>query len=338
MRAAVCFAANDLRVVDRPLPPLETGDALVTVDAAGICGTDVRILQGKKTRGVAFPRILGHEVAGRWQQEGTERSVAVLPTITCGECWACAAGREHLCLRRASLGYAHDGGFAQSLRVPAQAVQRNVLPLPAGMPALVGALVEPLACCLLAQRMLEPFLEDLLLVLGAGPMGLLHLLLARKRGLRVLVSEPRAERRARAEALGAEAVFAAPGESLRELILAHTDGRLPAAVLVATASPEALAASLFLARRGGAVHLFAGYDDEAPLDMRRVHNDDIRVLGHSGYDLQDAHEAVRLLAQGKVDAQALITHRFPLAQIHEALETVTAKKGCKVLIEPQVGL
>jgi L-iditol 2-dehydrogenase len=224
------------------------------------------------------------------------------------------------------------------MRVPAQAVRRNLLPLPPGMPAAAGALVEPLACCLLAQRMLAPFLEDLLLILGAGPMGLLHLLLARQRGLRVLVSEPRPERRARAEALGAEAVFAAPGASLRELILAHTDGRLPTAVLVATPSSEALGTSLYLARRGGAVHLFAGYDDEAPLDMRRVHNDDIRVMGHSGYDLQDAHEAVRLLAQRAVDGQALITHRFPLAQIHEALETVTAKKGFKVLIEPQAGL
>lgn len=331
---AECVAPNDMRVVERQPPPMEPGDALLRVEAAGICGTDVRILRGKKTRGVRLPRVLGHEVAGRLESSG--KPVVVLPTVTCGRCWACRAGREHLCEQRLSFGYAHDGGFAQLMRVPAVAFETgSVLPMPPGLPATAGAMVEPVACCLLAHRMLGPDLESPVLILGAGPIGLLHLLLARRRGLQVLVSEPRAARRERALALGASAALDPSRETLQDSLLEQTGGEPPRAVILATASPDALTASLLLVRRGGAIHLFSGYDDPALLDVRRVHNDDVRIVGHSGYDLQDARQAMQLIASGDLSPQGLISHRFPLARIADAFDVAESRSGFKVLVEPQ---
>jgi len=334
-QAAVCFAVNDVRVVDHPLPSLAPGDAVVRVQAAGICGTDVRIVQGKKTRGVVLPRVLGHEIAGWLQDESPEARVAVLPTITCGVCWACTAGREHLCEQRSSFGYAQDGGFAELLHVPALARARgSLLPLPAGVSPAAGALVEPLACCLLAHRLLGVEGGGPLLILGGGPMGLLHLMLARHRGSTVIVSDPRAARRDRALALGAAGVVEPRIAPLRDQVLEQTGGQLPPRVVVATASLDALQASLMAVRRGGVIHLFAGYDDPAPLEVRRLHNDDVRVVGSSGYDAQDAREALRLIASGAVPVETLVSHRFPLARIHQAMDTVAAKSGFKVLVEP----
>ncbi len=335
MRAAVCFAVNDLRVVDHPLTPLAPGDAVVRVEAAGICGTDLRVVQGNKTRGVVLPRVLGHEIAGRLLDGNDELTVAVLPTITCGACWACTAGREHLCEQRSSFGYAHDGGFAELLRVPAAARTRgNLLPLPPGVSPAAGAMVEPLACCLLAHRLLGIEGEGPLLILGSGPMGLLHLLLARHRGIPVIVSDPRAARRQRALALGAAGVVEPRLAPLRGQVLEQTGGQLPPRVVVATASPDALQASLLAVRRGGAIHLFAGYDDPAPLEVGRIHNDDVRVVGSSGYDAQDAQEALRLIACGAIPVDTLVSHRFPLARIQEAMDTVVARSGFKVVVEP----
>ncbi len=332
--AAVCFAVNDIRLVDRPPPILAPGDALVLVDAAGICGTDLRIWQGRKTRGVALPRVLGHEIAGRLQDGATETPVIVLPTITCGSCGVCRAGREHLCEQRSSLGYALDGGFAQLLQVPARARARNVLRRPAGVSPSAGAMVEPLACCLLAQRLLGPRLDTPLLLLGAGPIGLLHLLLARRRGIEVIISEPHAARRERALALGAAMALDPQVAPLQEQVRAR-GGDLPVTVIITTPSADALATSLVTVRRGGAVHLFAGYDDPAPLDVRRVHNDDIAILGHSGYDLPDATAALELIASGAIDVTGLISHRFPLARITQALGVAEAKSGLKAQVEPQ---
>ncbi len=335
--AAECVAPNDMRIVERPVPPLEPGDELLRVEAAGICGTDVRIFRGRKTRGVKLPRVLGHEIAGRLDSAG--KPVVVLPTVVCGGCWACRAGQEHLCEQRLSFGYAYDGGFAQLMRVPALAFQTgSVLPMPPGLSAAAGAMVEPVACCLLAHRLLGPDLESPVLIAGAGPMGLLHLLLARRHGLRVLVSEPRAARRERALALGAAASLDPIRETLRDQFFEQTGGEPPHAVIVATASPDALAASLQLVRRGGAIHLFSGYDEPALLDMRRVHNDEVRVVGHSGYDQQDARQALQLIASGDLDPEALISHRFPLARIADALEVAESRSGFKVLVEPQAGV
>ena len=342
MKAAILTAPNEIALSVAPDPVLGDGDVLIRVRAATICGTDIRIWRGRKKAGVRYPSILGHEFAGEVVDTGGHDSlqvgdrVGLCPFIGCGQCRLCKTGHENLCAQGTAVGYQIDGAFAELIRIPAQAVTAgNIRHLPEGMGFDEAALVEPLACVLNGQNKLDLHSGDSVVVLGAGPIGLLHVLLARQRGAgRIISSDPNAHRREAALAAGADAVIDPMSEDVKARVLAETGGHGADVVICAIGVPALARQATDLAAMGGRVSLFAGFSkgETAEMDVNAIHYNEIIVTGAFGLSRKDYDQAFDMIASGQLDAKSLITHQYPLDDILAALGTAESGAAIKVAL------
>ncbi|HSW44074.1 MAG TPA: alcohol dehydrogenase catalytic domain-containing protein [Phycisphaerae bacterium] len=332
-----------LRFVPRPVPC--DGEVLVRVHTAAICGTDVKIVTGRKTREVRRGVPIGHEYTGTVAAIGPGvegysigQRVAVCVVVSCGECVYCQADRENLCETRITLGYATDGCFADYMLIPKRAVRRgNLFALPETVSLEHGPLIEPLACCINGQRELGlPLLDGparqrgsaSLVIFGAGPIGLLHLMLARtyqEPAVRpITVVEPQPHRREFASKLGADRVCS-PDEfdAADEYDLA----------VLAVGVPELVPAALKSVVKCGRISLFAGFPvgSSVSIDPNAIHYKQIRVYGASESRRSDFAEALNLIAAGRLDPSPIITHRFSLEQYEEAFRVAADGSALKVV-------
>lgn len=342
MRAAVLTAPNQMALGEAKDPDPGPGEIVLRVKAATICGTDIRILRGRKTAGVRYPSIIGHEFSGEIAAIGTGVTlpvgarVCVCPAIPCGRCAQCLRGRENLCPDLQAIGYQIDGAFADYIRIPARAVEMgNVHILPPSMTHAEAALAEPLACVLNGQNKVDVRQGDSVVVLGAGPIGLLHVKLARLRGAaRVIVSEPSASRRAAALAAGADVVLDPADGDLRARVRAETRGLGTDVVICAIGIPALAAQAIGLAGLGGRISLFAGFtkSETGQIDINAVHYDELRVTGAFGLSRRDYEDALRMIAGGRIDARSLVTHQFGLAEVDAAFAMAEGGSAVKVAI------
>jgi len=347
MRALVFEGPGRLRLAQVPTPSPGPGEVLVRIHYAALCGTDLRIVAGTKTRDVRRGHPIGHEAAGTVAALGAgvtgytvgER-VGVCVVVSCGRCPYCQADRENLCETRITLGYQTDGAFADYMLIPERAVRRgNLFKLPPTVPLEIAPLIEPMACCLNGQhemglhereaRPLEPE-GGSLVIFGAGPIGLLHLILARAgKGSavrHVTVVEPRTERRACARRFGADAVCAPEAFDAVDAF---------DAAILAVGVPELVPAALRAVRKCGRVSLFAGFPvgNTARVDPNIVHYKQIRIFGASESRRRDYAEALDHVATGSVDPAPLITHRYRLEDYEAAFRTAAAGEALKVLFD-----
>jgi L-iditol 2-dehydrogenase len=343
MKAAVLQAPNQLRLTDVATPEAGAGELILRVRAATVCGTDLRILTGRKTKGVRFPSVIGHEFAGEVVQAGagvtqfkTGDRVCMDPVIPCRACAYCKSGRENVCVNRQAMGYEFDGAFAEYIRIPAIALQSgNVFRMPDGMSFEAAALAEPLACCVNGQRNAGVQLGDSVVILGAGPIGLMHAALARAAGARqVIVSEPNAARRKAASERGVDHVCDPTSTKLEEFVKALTDGLGADVVILAIGVPQLANEALTLVRRGGRVNLFAGFSagDTSVIDVNLIHYGEIVVTGASALSRRDYELALNMLATGQIDAGSLITHRYEVAESLAAFDEAGSGRALKVAI------
>ena len=212
MLAAVFQRPGQMEVTEIDTPDIGADEVLVKVGANTICGTDVRIFRGEKTKGIHPPTILGHEMAGHVYQVGKQvrgyevgAPVAIAPVIACQRCFYCQNGMENVCPNQKILGYDVKGGLSEYVRIPADAIAAgNLFVVQNDLPSEYLALAEPLACCVNGHHRSQIRLNSSVLIMGSGPIGLFHLQLALLAGARiVIVSEPSAPRRAVASAFGA---------------------------------------------------------------------------------------------------------------------------------------
>lgn len=340
MRAAVLNAPNEMSLTEAPDPSPAKGDLVLRVKAATICGTDIRILRGRKTAGVRYPSIIGHEFSGEvvdgFGPYEPGMRVGVCPAIPCGHCPQCIRGRENLCPNAEAIGYQIDGAFAEYIRIPARAVDLgNVHILPDGIGFAEAALVEPLACVLNGQNKVSVAQGDTVVVLGAGPIGTLHVKVARLRGAaRVIVSEPNAARRAAAVAAGADVGIDPMNEDLRARVREETHGLGADVVICAIGIPALAAQAIGLAGYGGRVSLFAGFSkgEQAQLDVNAIHYDELRVVGAFGLSRLDYETALHIVADRRIDTRDMITHRYSLGQVDEAFAQAESGGAMKVAI------
>jgi L-iditol 2-dehydrogenase len=342
MKAAVLTAPNEiaLRIADDPLPA--PGDVVIRVRAATICGTDIRIYRGRKTAGIRYPSVLGHEFAGEIVEPGGHAGLAagdrvgLCPAIACGRCDLCKAGRENLCTQGMAVGYEIDGAFAELIRIPARAVEAgNLRRLPETMSFEQAALVEPLACVLNGQNLVGLGSADAVVVLGAGPIGLLQVRLARLRGAaRIIASEPNARRREAALAAGADAVIDPAGEDVVARVMAETGGRGADVVICAIGIPALARLATDIAAFGGRISLFAGFSrgETAEMDVNAIHYREITVTGAFGLSRRDYDRAFDMVAAGRLDLGGMVTHRFALQDVAEAFATAESGAAIKVVI------
>lgn len=345
MPAAVFYAPQDIRYEQVDVPTIADGEVLVRVRAAGICGTDVRIMKGGKK--VAAPIIIGHELAGEVAAVGAGVEdvkvgdrVTVEPVIPCGKCALCLMGRRNICLTRPTIGYEYDGAFAEYVRIPENAVRAgNIIRLPDNISFEEAAIAEPLAACVNGIDRGNIQLGDTVLVLGAGPIGLVHLQLSRASGAtHVYVSEPNEQRRQTALEFGADGVIDPLNEDLVAKVKGWTNGLGADVVIVASGVPAAMEAGMRAVRKGGTFNIFAGSPPNSSFacDPNLVHYSELIVTGSSGHTAAHMKRAIDLIASGVLDAKRLITHRFELAQIGEALGARQALEGLKhVVVMPE---
>ena len=343
MNAAVLHGIDDLSLTRVPVPEPGPGEVLLKVEANTICGTDLRIVSGAKTAGVRPGVILGHEFAGRVAAvgEGVEGvDVGMQATcsivLSCGRCLQCLAGREHLCENLRLFGYEIDGGLAEYLLVPREAMERgNLVLAPRELEPTALALAEPVSCCLNGARQFRVGPGEAVVVLGTGPIGLLHVALAKLAGATRIVAVGRPGRLDPALALGATHALASQGEKLTREILDATGGGADVAI-VAVGDPALANQALEVAAIGGRVNYFAGFPkgSTAVMEPNIVHYRELQVTGGSNARRADVRRAVELLSSGALNVDSLVTHRFPLTQIDAAIAAVRERAGLKVAVVP----
>jgi L-iditol 2-dehydrogenase len=353
MRAVVYRGINDMRVETVPVPEIGTGELLIKVATCGICGTDLKkIHMGSHSA----PRIFGHEMAGTVVQvgdgvEGYEIGDRVMTFhhVPCGECYYCRKGTPSQCplylKTGVTAGFAPSGGgFAEYIRVMDFVVQKGgVVHIPNGVPFEQAAFIEPLNTVLKGVKLLNLQPDDTVLVIGQGPIGLMHAALAKRTGARVLTSDLFPERHAIAARFGlSDPIFAAT-ENVVDRVKAQTEGRGADAVILAVGGNALIKTAMDAARYGGKVMLFAQTQHgEATFDPAAVCVDEKTLLGSYSSSFPILDEVCDIVLNGYrngFNLTQLISHRFPIEQAVEAIEIASHPQpgSMKIMIEPDPG-
>ena len=353
MRAVVYRGINDMRVETVPVPEIGAGELLIKVATCGICGTDLKkIHMGSHSA----PRIFGHEMAGTVVQVGegvtkfaVGERVMTFHHVPCGECYYCRKNTPAQCplylKTGVTAGFAPSGGgFAEYIRVFDFVVAGGgVVHVPEDIPFEQAAFIEPLNTVLKGQKLLKLAPDDTVLVIGQGPIGLMHAALAHRTGARVLTSDLFPERHAIAARFGLKEPINAGTENVVERVFAATEGRGADAVVLAVGGNALIKTAMDACRPGGKVMLFAQTQHgEVTIDPAAVCVDEKTLLGSYSSSFPILDEVTSLVLDGYrngFDLTQLISHRFQMEQAVEAIEIASHPQGSsmKIMIEPVLG-
>ena len=348
MQAGVYREKGIVRVEEVPVPQVSDGEILVKVAACGICGTDIKkIFQ----RYVEPPQILGHELAGtvvaigrgvsKWKLGDRVMSFHHIP---CGHCFYCQNRLFSQCQQYKTTGLTggytpNGGGFAQYVKAMPWVAERGVVALPDNVTFDEATFIEPINTIVKAVQKARIAAGETVLIAGCGPIGLQLLMVANLSGAKLYTSDPMAVRRAKSLTLGAVESFDPSNGKLVEEIRARTGGRGADAVLVAVAHPSVVTDALAVARPGGRILLFAANDPVTRIEFpaAAVGIDEKEILGSYSAAVDIQESAAALVLQKKLPVMDIVTHRFPLARIQEALELAAhpTEESLKILIEHQ---
>jgi L-iditol 2-dehydrogenase len=344
VKVARFHSPGDIRIEEAAEPVPGPGDVKIRVRNCSTCGTDVKISKHGHHH-IRPPRVMGHEIAGEiaevgdgvtgWRQGDRVQVIAAIP---CGRCEECRRGRMTVCPNQESMGYHYDGGFAEYTVVPAKVLAVDGLNrIPDGLGFAEASVAEPLACVLNGQELARVGEGDDVVIIGAGPIGCLHVRLARSRGAaRVFLADLNTDRLAMsAERVGPDAAI--HGSDLVDQVLKLTDGRGADVVITAAASGAAQEQALQMAARQGRISFFGGLPKDNPViacDSNLVHYRELTIVGANGSSPQHNKRALELIASGAVPVADLITDRLPLSQVLEGIDIVGRGTAIKVTIEP----
>ena len=348
MQAGVYREKGIVRVEEVPVPQVSDGEILVKVAACGICGTDIKkIFQ----RYVEPPQILGHELAGtvvaigrgvsKWKLGDRVMSFHHIP---CGHCFYCQNRLFSQCQQYKTTGLTggytpNGGGFAQYVKAMPWVAERGVVALPDNVTFDEATFIEPINTIVKAVQKARIAAGETVLIAGCGPIGLQLLMVANLSGAKLYTSDPMAVRRAKSLTLGAVESFDPSNGKLVEEIRARTGGRGADAVLVAVAHPSVVTDALAVARPGGRILLFAANDPVTRIEFpaAAVGIDEKEILGSYSAAVDIQESAAALVLQKKLPVMDIVTHRFQLARIQEALELAAhpTEESLKILIEHQ---
>ncbi len=349
MKAATYTQHGAFAVLDLPQPIIGSGDLLARVLASSICGTDLRIMRNGHRKLQPGQRIvLGHEFAAEVVQQGEGNMpfpvgtrIGVAPNIGCGHCECCIRGLSNMCPDYTAFGITFDGAHAEYVRIPREALaQGNVLALPDTISPIEASLIEPLSCAVNGNRAARITLGDVVVIYGAGPIGLIHVMLARLTGAgKVIVADMQPQRLEHALAAGADQVID-PAKTPVPAEVAHITRQRGADVAitacsVATVQQEALT----LLAPYGRVCLFGGLPAEqtpVPLDTNLIHYKNLLVTGVTGGFPMDFRLALSLLAGKRIDVRPLISQVFPTAEMAAAFDIAGTGSTMKVVIAQEV--
>ncbi|MCR4403651.1 MAG: alcohol dehydrogenase catalytic domain-containing protein [Firmicutes bacterium] len=334
MRCQVLYGPRDLRLENRPEPVLGDRDVLIRVHTVGLCGSDFHRYMGH--RQIPGPLVLGHEFSGNVACVG--RSVTkfkpgdratVQPNFGCGECDMCRAGRENLCQERLGLSVNIDGCFADYVAVP----EGYAWHIPQGLSYEQAAIAEPLAVAVRAVKRARVAPGDTVAILGAGPVGLLTLQVAKASGAFTVVADVMAWKLELARRLGADAAISGSRQDLLAALEEATRQRGASVVIETAGVPSTVEAALQLVAPGGRVILVGLAQTAAEVVPSRIVSNEVDVLGSYIYTHDEFGTALTLVERKIVDVDAIVSHRLPFDRLTEAFSILERGEGCKVLIE-----
>ncbi len=345
MRAVIYHAPGDIRIEDIPVPECGEGELLVKIDACAVCGTDLKSFKHGNPR-IKAPLVMGHEFTGLVDKVGAKvdgfdvgERVVMATSVSCGSCYYCGRGWKNLCADVAPMGFSYPGGMAEYVAIPARAVQNgHVVKTPAGMKAEHAALAEPVSCAVNSLQQCDIQDGDTVAVLGAGPMGLMNVCVARGLGAsKIILSEINPDRLAQAEGFGCDILVNPAKQDLVKTILEATGGLGVDVVIVAAPAAQPQEIAVNLVRKRGTVCLFASLPVGAnilSLDSRKIHYGELRVVGTSDSTPDHVRTAVDLLASGKIPGDKLASHVLGLDGIFEAYDLMVSGKALRVVLRP----
>src|SRR6184192_3666187 len=345
MRAGVYREKGIVRVEEVPVPEVGDGEVLIKVASCGVCGTDIKKIFHAY---LPPPQILGHELAGtvvavgrgvaKWKLGDRVMSFHHVP---CGNCFYCERRLFSQCKQYKATGLTggftpNGGGFAEYVKAMPWVAERGIIGLPDNVSFEEATFIEPINTILKAVQKARVTAGETVLVIGCGPIGLQLLMVAKLPGPKLYTSDPMAVRRAKSLTLGAVESFDPSGGKLVEEIKVRTEGRGADAVLVAVAHPAVVVEALAAARPGGRVLLFAANDPVTKIEFpaSAIGIDEKEILGSysAAVDIQEG--AAELVLKKKLPVMEIVTHRFPLKSIQQALELAArpTAESLKVLI------
>lgn len=347
MKAAVYLGGpQNIAVQEVPKPEIQEGEALLKIGACNICGVDLRTYRyGDKK--IEPPRILGHELSGtvvelKHPDAGVNVGdrVIMYVVLPCGTCVYCKKGRANLCETRTTIAYQHDGAFAEYMRVPKQAVEnRHLIRIPDQVSFEEAALTEPLGCVINAHGRLNIGIKDTVVVIGAGPIGLLHGVVSKIEGANhVCLMDVSGQRLKLAEQFAFDSYVQVTDEGTHiKTAQALNDGLGPDVVIVACAAAQAQIDALEMAGKMARIEFFGGLPKSNPianLNTNLIHYRELVVSGSFSSKMEDFTAALRLIASGMLPSDKIITHRVALANFLEAFEYIQSGQAIKVSIQP----
>jgi L-iditol 2-dehydrogenase len=345
MRAGVYRDKGIVRVEEVPVPEVGQREVLIKVAACGICGTDIKKIY---QRYVEPPQILGHELAGTVVAVGPGVTkfhpgdrVMSFHHIPCGQCFYCHQRLFSQCKQYKTTGLTagftpNGGGFAQYVKAMPWVAERGIITLPGNVSFEEATFIEPINTIVKAVQKARVAKDETVLIAGCGPIGLQLLMVASLEGARIYTSDPIPQRRAKSLALGAVESFDPTNGKLVDEIKARTEGRGADAVLVAVAHPSVVVDALAAARPGGRVLLFAANDPVTRIEFpaAAVGIDEKEILGSYSAAVDIQEEAAALVLLKKLPVRDIVTHRFPLEKIQQALDLAAkpTAESLKILV------
>lgn len=343
MKALQFYGKNDYALTEVKKPEIGPGEILLKVKAAAICGSDLRMIQnGYRDVSRENPRIYGHEISGIIESVGSQvkgyrpgMAVAVAPNMGCGRCDACVSGNTHLCREYRAFGINMDGGFAEYVAIPQEAVlQGNVVEIDVdgGMTFEKAAVLEPLSCVYngFEQVGIKPC--DTVLIIGAGPIGLMHGMLAKMAGAaKVMITDLNENRVALCKKI--EPFFTTyAGEDLKGFVMEQTHGEGVSVCITACPSPRAQAQALELLAVNGRVNFFGGLPagcSQVTIDTNLIHYKQLILTGSCRASLTQYRKCMKLVTEGILDLNPIVSATYPLEQYEEALTAAKEGKNLK---------
>lgn len=344
MKAAVFTNVGKIEIkeIEKPVP--QKGEVLVRIKACALCTWEQRIFKGVSR--VPFPYIGGHEISGVIEEIGENvdeqrwkvgQKVAIRILRSCGECHYCRTGANNLCEmigkegEELRLPYPGLGGLSEYLVVP----PTKLFKLANDIPFEIGALSEPLACVIHSVERANIELGDDVVIIGAGVMGLLHVMIAKIRGARVIVSEINAERQKLAKQLGADEIINPLEKDPVEEVKKLTEGRGADVVINTTPVSKVAETTVQIAGKRGRVIFYSSQHPDYPIQISPdwIHRSEIVITGSVSPDITDFYRATKLLSSKIVNPQLLISEIVPFEKIEEAFRKATDPQNYRIVVQ-----
>lgn len=343
MKAAAITSEEKVEIIEVKKPIPKEGEVLVNIKACALCTFEQRTYLGVIK--MPLPFIGGHEISGIIESVGpgvdekefpVGEKVAVRGFNSCGRCYYCRLGSENLCTNMSNSNKYHDeevngiGGLAQYIAID----QNCIYKLPKNLPFEYGAIAEPLACVVNSMKQGEVDLGNDVVVIGAGIMGILHVMLSKLRGARVIVSEPDAARRAKAKEAGADIVFDPVEENFVEKVKSLTEGRGADVIFNTTAIAKLAEEAIQGVRNNGRVVMYSSIHPDEPISVSPnwIHKSQVKITGAVNPTVESFQTSVILLSKGLIKPKNLISAKFSLDNIQKAFEEAIRPDTYRIIV------